>query len=162
MMLRFLPLALLLLTGAAAAHGDTPAMPLLASVDGLPLGQLPKQQLPATGCAAYLWSDGTTHALVAMASADPAQIRLSLDGTIADYPRVAQHGIGGLGFAGTTTYHSGTVTATLEMTIVTESSLTQGAAVRNAVLTLARAGHDTVVLPVGGLIGCAPPPGAGK
>lgn len=161
-MLRFLPLALLLLTGEATARDASAAVPLLASVDGLPLGQLPKQQLPATGCAAYLWSDGAVHALVAMASADPAQIRLSLDGNIADYPRVAQHGVGGFGFAGTTTYQSGGVTATLEMTIATESSLTQGAAVRNAVLTLARSGHDTVVLPVGGLIGCAPPPGAGK
>jgi hypothetical protein len=160
MILHFLPLALLLLTGGAAAQ-DAPAKPA-TSIDGLPLGQLPKQALPATGCAAYLWSDGTTHALVAMASADPAQIRLSLDGTIADYPRVAQHGVGGLGFASTTSYRSGEVTATLQMTIVTQSSLTQGAVVRDAVLTLARTGHDTVVLPVGGLIGCAPPPETGK
>jgi len=162
MMLRFLPLVLLLLAGAATARDDTPARPLLSSIDGLPLGELPKQVLPATGCAAYLWSDGTTHALVAMASADPAQIRLSLGGTITDYPRVAQHGLGGLGFAGTTTYRSGDVTATLEMTIATQADLTQGAAVPSGVLTLARTGHDTVVLPVGGLIGCAPPPEAGK
>ena len=161
-MLRLLPLVLLLLTGEATARAASAAVQLLASVNGLPLGQLPKQQLPATGCAAYLWSDGTVHALVAMASADPAQIRLSLDGSIADYPRVEQHGVGGFGLAGTTTYRGGGVTATLEMTIVTESSLTQGAAVRNAVLTLARPGHDAVVLPVGGLIGCAPSPGAGK
>ena len=162
MMLRSLPLALLLLTGTAAARNDTPAKPLLTSIDGLPLGQLPKQALPATGCAAYLWSDGTTHALVAMASADPALLRLSIGGTIADYPRVAQHGIGGLGFAGSTTYRSGAVIATLEMTVVTQTDLTQGAAVHDAVLTLVRTGHDTVVLPVGGLIGCAALPGEAK
>jgi hypothetical protein len=157
MTLRLLPLALLLLPGAAAARDDTQPKSLLTSVDGLPLGQLPKQALPAKGCAAYLWSETATHALVAMASADPAQLRLSLGGAIADYPLVAQHGVGAQGFAADTTYRSGDVTVTLDMTIVTENSLTQGAAVHDAVLTLARTGHDTVVLPVGGLIGCAPP-----
>lgn len=141
---------------AAARQADASAPPQLrTSIDGLPFGELPKQQLPARGCAAYLWSRSTTHALVAMASADPAQLRISLDGTIADYPRAAQQGLGGFGFARTTTYRAGDVTAILEMTIQAQADLTQGAAVPSATLTLERPGKDTVVLPVGGLIGCA-------
>ncbi|HEU4959713.1 MAG TPA: hypothetical protein VFT56_04840 [Sphingomonas sp.] len=157
MMLRPLLLAVALAAAPAAArHADTPAAkPLRASIDGLPFGELPEQQLPARGCAAYLWSKGNTHALVAMASADPAQLRLSLDGTIADYPRVAQQGLGGFGFGRTTTYRTGDVTAILDMAIQAQADLSEGAAVPSGTLTLERPGKDTVVLPVGGLIGCA-------
>jgi hypothetical protein len=157
MMLRILPLVVALLAGPAVARDDQ-SPPLVHSIDGLPLGQLPKQQLPASGCAAYLWSDGTTKALVAMASADPAQLRLSIDGAITDLPRTAQQSTGGLGFAGTTTYQTGGVTVRLDMTIQTQRDLTQGAAVPTGTLTLQRPGKDIVVLPVGGLIGCAPAP----
>jgi hypothetical protein len=135
----------------AARQADKP----LLTIDGLPLGQLPTQQLPAAGCAAYLWSKGTTHALVAMASADPAQLRLSLDGTIADYPRTAQQGAGGFGFAGTTTYQASDVTAILTMNVQADGDLTQGATVPTGTLTLERTSKDSIVMPVGGLIGCA-------
>jgi hypothetical protein len=141
---------------AAARRADTPpAKPLLTSIDGLPLGELPRQQLPANGCAAYLWSAGTTHALVAMASADPAQIRLSLEGRITDFLRTGQQGIGGFGFDRTTTYQGGDVTAILDMSVQAQANLTQGAEVSAGTLTVQRPGRDTVILPVGGLIGCA-------
>lgn len=150
-------LALVLVAGPATARrADKPAAkPLLASIDGLPFGELPQQRLPASGCAAYLWSKGTTHALVAMASADPARLRLSLGGAIADYPRTAQQGAAGFGFDRTTTYQAGEVTAILDMAIQTQSDLTQGAEVSSGTLTLERPGQDTVIMPVGGLIGCA-------
>ena len=148
--------ALLATTPAAARHADKPQpKPLLTSIDGLPFGELPQQRLPASGCAAYLWSKGTTHALVAVASADPAQLRLSLGGTIADYPRTAQQGLGGYGFAGTTTYQAAAVTVILDMAIEAQGDLTQGAEVSAGTLTLERPGEDVVILPVGGLIGCA-------
>lgn len=141
---------------AAARHTDKPKpKPLLTSIDGLPFGELPQQKLPTSGCAAYLWSKGTTHALVAMASADPAQLRLSIEGTIADYPRTAQQGLGGYGFASTTTYQAGDVTVILDMTIQSQSDMTQGAEVSAGTLTLERRDKDVVILPVGGLLGCA-------
>lgn len=127
----------------------------VAAADGVSIGAIPKQQLPTTGCAAYLWSNGEKRALVAMAGAEPAQIRLSIDGAVADYPRTAQSGAGGYGFAGVTTYVRGDVTATLDMAIVTKADMTQGATVPEATLRIDRPGHDTIVLPVAGLIGCA-------
>ncbi|MGN6271188.1 MAG: hypothetical protein ACTHM0_14990 [Sphingomonas sp.] len=140
---------------AAARRADKPQpKPLLTSIDGLPFGELPQQQLPASGCAAYLWSKGTTHALVAMASADPAQLRLSLGGTIVDYARTAQQGLGGYGFAKTTTYQAGAVSVILDMAIQAQGDLTQGAEVSAGTLTLEQPGKDIVILPVGGLIGC--------
>lgn len=156
MKLRPLLLAIVLAAAPATARkADKPApKPLLTSIDGVPLGELPQQELPATGCAAYLWSKGTTHALVAMASADPARLRLSLDGKITDYPRTAQQGAGGFGFAQTTTYQAGDLTATLDLTIRANADLTQGAAVPSGTLTVERTGQDSIVLPVGGLIGC--------
>lgn len=163
---RLLLLALVLAAAPAAAHrhdDDKPTpKPLLNSIDGLPLGEIPRQELPATGCAAYLWSAGTTHALVAMASAAPAQLRLSLDGTIGDYPLAAEDGPAGFGFDRTTTYRAGSVTAILNMSIQTRADLTGGASVPDGTLTLERPGKDTVILPIGGLIGCAAPPQEGK
>jgi hypothetical protein len=146
-------LALVLVAGPVTARN--PEKPPLASIDGLPFGELPQQELPASGCAAYLWSKGTTHALVAMASADPAQLRLSLGGRIADFPRAARQGAAGFGFDRKTTYQEGEVTVILDMTIQAQSDLTQGAEVSAGTLTLDRQGKDTVILPVGGLIGCA-------
>jgi hypothetical protein len=116
---------------------------------------LPRQALPASGCAAFLWSRDDRR-LVAMAIADPAGLRLSFGGKPADYPRTTQVGVGGFGFAGTTGYRLGATTATLDLTIAARGDLADGAAVPEATLTIARDGADTLVLPVAGLIGCAP------
>ena len=125
-----------------------------AASSGLSVGAIPKQQLPATGCAAFLWNSAEKRTLVAMAVADPAAIRLSIDGAVADYPRVQQSGPGGYGFAGVTRYVLGDITATLDMSIATRTDMTQGAAVPDATLRIDRPGHDTIIMPVAGLIGC--------
>lgn len=119
------------------------------------LDALGRQALPRQGCAAYLWSVADRR-LVAMATADPAGLKLSIAGSAADHPRESQSGVGGFGFAETTVYRRGEVAATLEMTIATRADLADGATVPNATLTIARTGADTLVLPVAGLIGCAP------
>lgn len=126
-----------------------------ASVDGLPLGALPRQTMPEHGCAAFLWSIGTTRALVAMAGAEPGNLRLSIDGTITDLPRDTQQGTAGFGFAETTAYRAGTTSATLVMSVKTRGDLKDGAAVPEATLRLDRDGKDSVVVPVAGMIGCS-------
>ena len=151
-------LPLLLLANAAPAVQKSAPPPPAApqpSIDGLPVGEIPKQTLPAKGCAAFLWSAARTRALVAMATADPAQLRLSLGGTITDLSRTAQQGPGGFGFSGVTEYRGGAVTAVLDMTITIRNDLKDGAAVSQATLRVDREGQDSVVLPVAGLIGCA-------
>ena len=55
------------------------------AVDGTPLGVLPPQALPASGCAAYLFTGDGARRFVAMAS--PDLLRLALDG--ATMPRRA-------------------------------------------------------------------------
>lgn len=149
----FLPL-LLLGTTTTADRTPPAAKPLAKSIDGLPIGAIPQQALPASGCAVYLWSAGPSRALVAMASADPAQLRLSIGGTITDIARSAQREPGGFGFSGVTEYRSNEVTAVLDMTIATRGDLKDGAAVPAATLSIERPGQDGVVLPVAGLIGC--------
>ena len=140
---------------AQAAAVVTPA----PSVDGLPIGAIPKQDLPARGCAAYLWTTGAagsgTRALVAMAQADPARLRLSIGGTIVDLERSAQVGAGGFGFAETSDYGGGSTAAKLTMKIETRDSISGGAVVPEGVLQLDRVGQDSIVVPVAGLIGCA-------
>lgn len=126
-----------------------------ARIDGLPLSALPAQALPAEGCAAYLFSGGKTRALVAMASAAPGTLRLALDGQPSDLARAGQSGSAGYGFAATTEYRAGDVVATLDLAVRTRNDITQGAVIESGTLRIDRAGQDTIVLPVGGLIGCA-------
>ncbi|MEG3165372.1 hypothetical protein U1701_12285 [Sphingomonas sp. PB2P19] len=123
-------------------------------IDSGSLGAIGTQALPAKGCAAYLWNVSGTRVLVAMAGADPAQLRIAVDGKTKDYARTAQSGAGGFGFAAVTEYRGGDVTATLDMTITTRGDLAQGATVMPASLRIDRPGHDTIIVPVGGMIGC--------
>ena len=49
---------------------------LATSVNGLPLGELAPQALPASGCAAYLFTTGDKRHFVAVASAgSPSSVR---------------------------------------------------------------------------------------
>ncbi|HEX8486841.1 hypothetical protein [Sphingomonas sp.] len=116
-------------------------------------GVLPKQALPSKGCAAYLWSVAD-RSLVAMASADPGQLRMTIDGRIVDVGQAAARGAGDYGFAAVTDYAGGDLSATLDMTVARRPDLAAGAAVPSGTLTIARAGHDVVVVPVAGVIGC--------
>ena len=126
----------------------------VASIDGLPLGGLPRQSLPATGCAAYLFTGGTTRAFAAMAGAD--SLRIALDGKVVDLPRVAQDGPVAHGLSRDSDYRAGEIVARLSMTIVDRPDLTQGAAVESALLSLDRPGKDAIAVPLAGLVGCAP------
>ena len=162
-MTRTLALTLLLAAAPAIAKDKDkklqtpPPAPetIMPSVDGLPIGSIAKQALPDRGCAAYLWSKTPSMALVAMATADPAAIRLTIDGKTQDFARTAQNGLGGLGFSQTSEYQGGDVTATLDMTITTGADLANGGKVTEATLRIDRPGKDSVIVPVGGLIGCA-------
>lgn len=137
----------------ALAVAERPVPP--PSVDGLPIAGLPTQSLPAEGCAAYLFSAGKTRTLVAMAAATAGTLRLSLDGATVDYARTSQTGSIGFGFGTATEYRAADVTVTLDLAIRTRRDLTQGAAIETGTLRIDRSGKDTIVLPVGGLIGCA-------
>ncbi len=150
--------SLVMFAAQAAAPQPAPAAPQPAPAaipSDIPLAAIGRQAMPARGCAAFLWTVNGARTLVAMAGADPAQIRLAIDGKPGDYARSTQSGPGGFGFAGLTEYRGGDVTATLDMTIVTRGDLSAGATVPEATLRIDRAGRDSVVVPVAGLIGCS-------
>lgn len=155
--MKLLPLALIVFALPALAKDKKPAPPppIVASVDGLPIGAIPQQDMPAKGCAAFLWTRGPSQALIAMALADPATIRLTIDGKVQDFAMSAQNGTGGYGFSRSIEYKGGDVTATLDMTIAGETSLQGGARINEATLRIERPGRDAIVVPAGGLIGCA-------
>lgn len=134
-------IALLLAVAAQAA----PAAPVL--------GAIGRQQLPDKGCAAYLWS-ATDRQLVAMATADPATIRIAIGGRTIDLARSAGDGPGRLGFADAAEYRRDDITARLTMDIVQQEGLTAGAKVPTGSLQIDRPGQDGIVVPVAGLIGC--------
>lgn len=130
------------------------ALALAASVNGLPLGELAPQALPPSGCAAYLFTTGEKRHFVAVASA--GSIRVALDGKPVDLPRAAQVGAAGYGLAADTEYRAGDLLAALALTVSERSDLRDGAAVPAATLRIDRPGQDGVVVPLVGMIGCAP------
>jgi len=121
-------------------------------------GALPRQALPAAGCAAFLWSAGADRRLVAVAGAAAGTLRVSLDGKPVDLARVGPAGPDAFGLGGAAEYRAGTDAARLDLEVATRADLTGGGLVPAGTLTLERAGADAVVLPVAGLIGCAAAP----
>ena len=118
-------------------------------------GKLPPQALPVRGCAAYLWSL-QDRSLVTMATADPATLRLVIDDKVVDLPQESRTGPGGFGLPTRGVYRQGGVMAALDLTFATRADLTDGGGVPEATLTIARDGADVMVLPVAGMVGCAP------
>lgn len=163
--MRMLLLALSLTIAPAAAQDATPTKasppapqiidPLVSSVDGLAISALPPQQLPARGCAAFLWTRTPSMALVAMTTSDPASLRLTIDGKVSDIPISAQNGIGGLGFSQITEYKGGDSTATLQIIVKTDASAPKSGSISDATLRIDRVGQPSVVIPVAGAISCA-------
>jgi hypothetical protein len=166
--MRTLLLALLITVAPAVAQDRTLPKPLstppaapqiiepfVSSVDGLPISALPPQRLPAKGCAAFLWTRTPSMALVAMATTDPASLRLTIDGNVADLPISAQNGIGGLGYSQITEYRGKGTTATLQIVVKTDASTPKSGSISDATLRIDRAGRAGVVIPVAGAIGCA-------
>ncbi|KQT32206.1 hypothetical protein ASG29_10275 [Sphingomonas sp. Leaf412] len=124
-----------------------------ATIDGLPIGGLPRQVLPPKGCAAYLFTIGQTRTLAVMAGADA--LRIALDGKPLDIARATATGPVAHGLSRDTEYRGTDVTARLTMTIEDRADLAQGAAVPDALLMLERPGKDAVAIPLAGLVGCA-------
>lgn len=143
-MIRCLPLLALLLAAAPAPR----------SIDGLPIGELPRQALPARGCAAYLFTVGQTRVLAAKLSADPAALRLAMGGQIVDLARSDGGATGAYGLPGTATYAGALGRASINLTVAQRRDLAQGASA-TATLTLDRQGQDAIVIPLAGLVGCA-------
>lgn len=164
--MRTLLLALLVTVPAAAQESASSKAPPVSppapqvidpvsSVDGLPISALPPQRLPAKGCAAFLWTRTPSMALVAMATTDPAALRLTVDGKVVDLPISAQNGIGGLGYSQVTEYRGAGTTATLQVVVKTDASTPKSGSISDATLRIDRTGRASVVIPVAGAIGCA-------
>lgn len=123
--------------------------------DAPALGAIGRQALPAAGCAAYLWDNARRRRLVAMATAEPARLRLSLDGRTLDLGRSAGTGAAGFGFPGVAEYRGEGVLAVLDMAAEARADLQGGGVVPAGTLRIERPGRDVLVAPVAGLIGCA-------
>lgn len=131
---------------AAAVQSAAPAAPT-------GLGAIGQQHLPAKGCAAYLWNPADRQ-LVAMATADPATLRIAIGGKTIDLARSGGGAAATLGFPEAADYVGGDLHVRLAMTIVQQDGLTAGARVPQASLQVERPGQDVLVLPVAGLVGC--------
>ncbi len=136
---------LLSILALAQAVPTVPAPPVL--------GALPRQTLPERGCAAYLWAVQDQR-FVAMV--EPGRLRIMLDGKPTDLAAAEAGGGATLGLASTTRYAGAGVTATLDMTITQRETLQDGAIVSDASIRLTRGNQDEIIVPVGGLVGCAP------
>ena len=123
------------------------------------LGAIGRQALPPTGCAAFLWSRDAQPQLLAMVGADPGVLRVQLDGKALTLPRTAADGAAVRGLAASSTYAGEGIGATLALSAVERPELADGALVTDATLTVEQVGKDMMIVPLGGMIGCAPAKG---
>lgn len=154
-----LGLSFLLAAGIADAAqkkgGPQPAQPTMtASVDGLPIGNIPRQDLAQGKCAAFLWTQSPSHALVAMISSDPAFIRYAPGGVVTDLARTAMSGDGKYGITTQGSYAGGDSRIDIDLVMEDRPDIKDGTAIPSGTLSIGTAGADTVVVPVVGLIGC--------
>jgi hypothetical protein len=127
------------------------------------LGDLPPQSLPQTGCAAYLWSVGDQQRrMVAVAMAASGVLRLSLDGKAQDLARAGPVAGGPYGLEGESVYRGQAANVRILLDVVTREDLRDGAIVPSGTLTVERPGSDAMIVPVAGLVGCAPRPPVGQ
>lgn len=124
------------------------------SVDGLPIGGLPAQDLPPGKCAAFLWTTTANQTLIAMISTDPALIRYAPGGVVGDLARTSAMGTSKFGVATQSSFASGTARIVAELTIVERADITNGASIPSGILTITGNGTDSIIVPVIGLIGC--------
>lgn len=139
-------IAALIAAQVAAAQPSTPPAALPAQ-----LGELPPQELPAGQCALFLW-DRASGKRMAMMTANPAILRLVIDGRSTDLPRAAAEGTAVMGFAPITRYRSANRSYDVRLTILPAS--TGGAVVRDGSLAITESDGTSMVLPVAGLAGC--------
>ncbi len=158
--MKIIAFALIVAAPSMAAFAQTkpapaPAPPAtVASLDGLPIGTIPRQELPTGSCAAFLWSQTPGHGLIMMVSASPATVRFAPGGAVTDLVRVAQNGEAQFGLAATTEYAGGDLRVTVDMEIIKRGDLTDGAAVPSATVRVDQTGKDSVIVPAAGIIGC--------
>ena len=120
------------------------------------LGAIGRQALPPGGCAAFLWSRAEQPQLVAMVGAEPGTLRVRLGDKALTLPRTGAEGVAVRGLAATSRYAGEGVSATVALTAAERPDLADGALVPEATLTVEQAGQDTIVAPLGGMIGCTP------
>ena len=131
-----------------------PAAPLSTSVDGLPIGALPKQDLGSGQCAAFLWTRTPARALVAMISANPALFRYAPAGVVTDLARTTMVGDAKFGLSPQASYASSDTSIAVDLTIEERGDLKDGAAVPAGTISITQSGADTLIVPVAGIIGC--------
>jgi anti-sigma-K factor RskA len=139
-------IAALLLAAALQAAAPTPAaMPL-------PFDELPPQTLAPQSCAMFLW-DRASRRRIIMATAAPAALRVVIAGKPVQLA-AAQPATGAMvmGFAAHSSFGDAALNVTLDLALVASEG--GGAVIRDGIVTVARAGADTVVAPVAGLVGC--------
>lgn len=138
-----------LLLAAAQGMATQPSPP--AAV--LPFDELPPQTLAPQSCAMFLW-DRASRRRIIMATAAPPVVRVIIGGK----PVVlaaTQPGTGAavMGFPQRSSFGDATLQITLDLAIIASDG--GGAVIRDGVIIVARAGGDTVVAPVAGLVGCS-------
>lgn len=146
----------ILLALAFAQAAAAPAVPPAIDDPALPLRILPPQELPATGCALFLWQQGPERRLLMMARTDNGTARVALETGPLDLRATAAGGPIVLGFAQSARFSDGRTTLDWGLAIEQRADIADGGVVSGGMLTVTRAGHDQAVIPVTGIVGCRP------
>lgn len=116
----------------------------------LSLGTLPRQDLAPGECAIFLWRGDPRPALLLVARGGSA--RIALGSGVRDLARA--DGADPSKPATSARYADTTLSVSIDLVLEEREGLVKGALVRDGTVSVAEAGGDTVVQPVGGLLAC--------
>lgn len=144
-------MAALLLLAAQAAPAPAPEPAPQPSL--LPFDELPPQTLRPQSCAMFLWERASRRRII-MATAMPPALRVVIAGKPVELaPTQPATGATVMGFTAHSSFGDAALQVTLDLAIIASEG--GGAVIRDGIVTVARAGGDTVVSPVAGLVGCS-------
>lgn len=132
----------------------------LAAVAALPppapLGILPRQQLAAGSCAAFLWQVADAPPLLAMIKTVPTGgLRIVIDGREVELARAeVQPSAAVRGLSPAARYAGDGISVTTALTVEERANLANGALIPSGSLTIERTSGDAVVVPVSGMLAC--------
>lgn len=119
---------------------------LLAMLSAAAFGltELPQQRLDVGQCLTFLWTRTEPTVRIAMIDEKAGTIRLMRNGQLADAPRIAPG-----------RYQLDALTVRLDLDLEQPGGLTDGSIIRQGSISLDQPGAESVVIPVGGIRGCA-------
>ncbi len=120
------------------------------------IGTLPPQSLSPGACGLFLWIRQVQARFIFFSHGFEGAARMQLDGETVDLTRVSASGVAFSGIYSDQQFTAGAYRIALQVEIEEREEVIAGAVIRRGLIRVQDGVGQSVVMPVGGLIGCQP------